>query len=354
MHRNLNRPGQSRLPIALVIGACGVLLAAISVLGSAPVSAASPAKVSKKPSRQALTAVVPGSSTQLIVGIVDGWNDRDVVLHRFARKPGKEWSEVGRSWDGRLGSQGVAWGRGLHPHQPVPVGAKDKEEGDQRAPAGVFRLGTVFGYAPEVPHPDSTTYVQVTDHDLLVEDPRSPLYNTYVRLDHPAASEWEIANRMTLGDPAHELKVFVHHNTDPSAVSGKGSAILLHISRPSERSYTAGCTAMSKDKMYETVAWLDGDRKPLYVLLPQNEYNRVASAWGLPAQLVTQAKQPSTSVTTTHAAPVAAAPDTRKGVITPTTAKVVRIPVSPSPTIPVGTRPRTPSSLPSRLAKPKA
>ncbi len=280
--------------------------------------------------------VVPAASTQLIVGIVDGWNHRDVVLHRFTRKGGNagkasaSWKAVGASWEGRLGSNGVAWGRGLHPHDPIPQGANDKTEGDRRAPAGVFRLGTVFGYEADVAHPPATTYIQVTDHDLLVEDPSSPLYNTYVRLDHPANSAWEIANRMTLGDPAHELKVFVHHNTDPSAVPGKGSAILLHISRPSERSYTFGCTAMAREKMYEIVAWLDAARNPLYVLLPQAEYNRVAVAWGLPTELI-RAQQTTTSVLPIPVGPASTALRNIPPTIPPT------ISATMPPTIPLAT-----------------
>ncbi len=324
----------------------------------------------------ASNTVVPASSTQLIVGIVDGWNGRDVVLRRFSRKPGKAskaskaskaWKSDGAPWVGRLGANGVAWGRGLHPHDPIPAGAVDKQEGDRRAPAGVFRLGTVFGYPEQVPHRSATTYVHVTDRDLLVEDPNSPLYNSYVRLDHPATSSWEIANRMTMGDPAHELKVFVHHNTDPSPVSGKGSAILLHISRPSERSYTSGCTAMTRERMYETVAWLDAARNPLYVLLPQSEYNRLAGAWGLPASLVTASLVTATddslerpSSTARPAAPstlsnaarrVAAAGDTTDSVPTPRTTKTARIPVSVAPTIPVATARRARSVRPTTAAK---
>ena len=261
--------------------------------------------------------VVPSTSTQLVVGIVTGWDDKAVTLHRFTRKQGKAWVEDRAPWKGRLGSRGLAWGRGLHPHEPIPDGATDKIEGDHRAPAGVFRLGTVFGYPVDVPRPRATKYVQVTVRDLLVEDPQSPLYNTHVRLDHPATSQWEIQNRMTLDDPAHELKVFIRHNSDPTPVSGKGSAILFHVARASEQAYTSGCTAMERSEMYDTVAWLDAARDPLYALLPQTMYDQVAASWGLPKQLVSVVKPSTIPVGTkpasgTHRSSVKPVPTTRK------------------------------------------
>ena len=48
-----------------------------------------------------------------------------------------------------IGKNGAAWGLGLQaPRQDGPV----KREGDNRSPAGVFRIGTAFGYAPQHRH----------------------------------------------------------------------------------------------------------------------------------------------------------------------------------------------------------
>ena len=50
---------------------------------------------------------------------------------------------VGEPTPVTIGRAGSAWGLGLHPAQRGP----QKREGDGRAPAGVFRIGTAFGYA---------------------------------------------------------------------------------------------------------------------------------------------------------------------------------------------------------------
>jgi hypothetical protein len=240
--------------------------------------------------------VIPSESRQMIIGITSGWDDRVVTLRLFQRKSGKQpWKQVGDSWGGRLGAKGLAWGRGLHPHEPLPDGSVDKQEGDKRAPAGVFDLGTVFGYAADVPRNPATPYLQVNNHDLLVEDPTSPLYNSHVRLDHPVETAWEQENAMTLNDPAHELKIFVRHNKDPQPIPNKGSAILLHIQRPRDTSFTSGCTAMPRDRLFALVAWLNFAVRPVYVLLPQTQYDREATRWGLPDSLKSADGQPTTS-----------------------------------------------------------
>jgi L,D-peptidoglycan transpeptidase YkuD (ErfK/YbiS/YcfS/YnhG family) len=227
------------------------------------------------------TTVVPSASRQLVLAVADEWISTGVSISTFTRKAGGTWIPTGEQWLGRIGERGLAWGRGLHPHKAIPTGVTDKTEGDRKAPAGVFDLGTVFGYAPDVERHPKLAYLQVTNRDLLVEDPTSALYNRHVRLDEPASTPWEKANAMELEDPAHELKVFVHHNSRPAPIPGKGSAILLHIDR-GPRSTTFGCTSMSRADMFATVAWLNPAHRPLFVLLPRQLHVEVARTWGLP------------------------------------------------------------------------
>jgi L,D-peptidoglycan transpeptidase YkuD (ErfK/YbiS/YcfS/YnhG family) len=252
----------------------GALAAGVSV---------DPALAAKKGSakKNAAGVVVPAASRQLILALADNWSSTGVTIGTFERKTGGAWRPTEREWLGRVGQRGLAWGRGLHPHKLMPADASDKVEGDRKAPVGVFDLGMVFGYAQDVERHPKLAYLQVTDRDLLVEDPKSSLYNRHVRLDQPAATAWEKANAMELVDPAHELKVFVHHNSRPAPVPGKGSAILLHIDR-GPASTTFGCTSMPRQDMFATVAWLNPDHRPLFALLPRSLHAEVAQAWGLP------------------------------------------------------------------------
>ena len=122
----------------------------------------------------------------------------------------------------------------------------------------------------------------MTKRDLYVEDPESPLYNTYVHLDHDPNTAFENEQQMNQDDPAHRLKIVIKHNAEPSPMPGKGSAILFHIWRSDGAKTTAGCTAASATSIETLMTWLDPVKQPLYVLLPVDEYRARRAAWGLP------------------------------------------------------------------------
>ncbi len=146
----------------------------------------------------------------------------------------------------------------------------------------MFRIGGVWGTVATLRKHPKTPYRKVTPRDLWVEDPASPSYNRHVVLDHDPATAWEKKQRMKLNDPAHALKLFIAHNAAPDIVPGGGSSIFFHIWRDAGGRPSAGCTTMERARLEALIAWLDPDRKPLYVLLPAAEYTRLKNAWGLP------------------------------------------------------------------------
>ncbi|MCU0781302.1 MAG: L,D-transpeptidase family protein [Akkermansiaceae bacterium] len=221
---------------------------------------------------------LPPDSGQLVLGVASGWNSSEARLTRYEKRDGT-WVQSGPAWRARLGRDGLAWGRGLH---PLPKDAAMKKEGDWRAPAGVFRLGGVWGYAPAIRKHPKLFYRQVTPRDLWIEDPASADYNRHVILNHDPATPWEKKQRMKLDDPAHALKLFIAHNAPPKVVPGGGSSIFFHIWRDAGGRPSAGCTTMDAARLRDLIGWLNPDRKPLYVLLPQPEYDRLKPAWGLP------------------------------------------------------------------------
>ena len=231
---------------------------------------------------------IPGQTRQIIVGVTNGWAGNKAQLRRFTRKSGVWTSLDAEPITAVLGPKGLAWGRGLN---PVPGGAissaggvgskRTKREGDKRSPAGVFSLGKAYGYDPIWSARTKLDYVTVTPADLFIEDTSSEFYNHQIRLDHPAASAWELSQQMEQTDPAHRLEVVVDHNT-PRPIRGAGSAILLHIWRQNGKKFTTGCTAMADTDMESIVRWLDPGAHPLYVLLPRSEYLTRQASWGLP------------------------------------------------------------------------
>lgn len=221
---------------------------------------------------------LPRSSTQCIVGIAPSWDSSRVNLSCYEKKRGK-WTRVHGPWPARLGRSGSAWGLGLHPN---PGNERLKKEGDWRAPAGVFRIGGAWGYDREIKRHPKLPYRQITTRDLWVEDSSSSSYNRHLILDHEPTSAWEKKQQMRQGDHAHSLKLFIAHNAPPRITPGAGSAIFFHIWRSGGNKPTAGCTTLPEEQLRAMIAWVDPDKKPLYVLLPKTNYDRFRSSWGLP------------------------------------------------------------------------
>src|SRR5205823_2913233 len=99
-------------------------------------------------------------------------------------------------------------------------------EGDDKAPAGIFPLGTTFGYAAK-PVPTRMSYLALSKNIVAVDDPRSHYYNRLVdvtRIDH---SDWRSAEKMILPDQRYKWGIVVLHNQPPKADAG--SCIFLHI-----------------------------------------------------------------------------------------------------------------------------
>ena len=80
------------------------------------------------------------SITQLAVSVAPAWDSASGKLQLFERE-GKGWRAVSPPLRVLYGKNGLAWGRGaLGMDQPGP----QKTERDKRAPAGVFRIGTIY------------------------------------------------------------------------------------------------------------------------------------------------------------------------------------------------------------------
>jgi L,D-peptidoglycan transpeptidase YkuD (ErfK/YbiS/YcfS/YnhG family) len=65
-------------------------------------------------------------------------------------------------------------------------------------------------------------------------------------------------------------------------VPGGGSAIFVHVWRGGGNKVTAGCTAIPSKDVDTLVTWLKPTSRPVYVLLPQDEFENLQQLWGLP------------------------------------------------------------------------
>ena len=220
---------------------------------------------------------------QLLIVTTKGWDAVDGELQRYERTEGQAWRPVGERIPIVVGRSGLAWGRGLHGELGGLAKASDpvKKEGDGRSPAGIFRLGSAFGYAPrEQAGKVKLPYVQATKTLECVDDPMSDSYNRILDGQRVSAPDWKSSEIMRRDDEQYRWGVVVEHNAPPRQARG-GSCIFLHIWQAAGKG-TAGCTAMPAAKMEQLLFWLDPQQQPLLVQLPQAELARLREAWRLP------------------------------------------------------------------------
>ena len=157
-----------------------------------------------------------------------------------------------------------------------------KKERDGRAPAGVFRIGTIYTYDAKLPEGADYPFHQVTTADAWIDDGMSPDYNRFVTIDDPAhPPRWFEKQKMRHNDFAYRWLVEIRHNSDPP-VPGEGSAIFFHIRRGINRP-TTGCTTMAEADLVKLITWLRAPRHPCYALLPAAEYDGKWRSWNLPS-----------------------------------------------------------------------
>jgi L,D-peptidoglycan transpeptidase YkuD (ErfK/YbiS/YcfS/YnhG family) len=219
---------------------------------------------------------VPNECSQLIVGIAPTWNSMHGRLQLFERSG--DWKPVSGVIPVLFGKDGVAWGTGLAGQDENGL---RKKERDGRAPAGVFRIGKIYTYDPQLPPGSDYPFHQVSVADAWVDDINSPDYNRFVTIDDPAhPPPWFEKQKMRHNDFAYRWLVEIRHNSDPP-VAGAGSAIFFHIRRGVNRA-TSGCTTMAEGDLVRLITWLRANRHPCYVLLPAAEYENKWRLWNLP------------------------------------------------------------------------
>lgn len=223
---------------------------------------------------------VPGSSRQLIVVTSAGWEAVPATLYRFERTSATDaWHVQGTAVPVVLGRTGLAWGAGLADAggESGPV----KHEGDGRSPAGVFHLGTAFGFGPaDSIGPLHVPYRQLTAATDCVDDAGSAHYNTLAEREGGPQVDWTSAEHMRAVDPEYRIGIVVDHNTAPRT-PGRGSCIFIHVWE-SPRTPTSGCTALDRSPLADILRWLDAAADPVLVQLTADEYEAHRSRWALP------------------------------------------------------------------------
>jgi L,D-peptidoglycan transpeptidase YkuD (ErfK/YbiS/YcfS/YnhG family) len=186
------------------------------------------------------------------------------------RSPNKPWKRVSEAEPAVVGKAGLGWG---YPFLDVKEGEEpEKVEGDKRTPAGFFRIGPSFGFAPS----RRPGYIELKSGETVcVEDPSSPFYNTITKRSDIGSVEADDMRRSAL----YRSGLFVQYPSDRA--TRRGSCILIHIWSAPDLG-TAGCVGLPEARVQ---ALQDFSRaRAVLAVLPETALDRFASC--LPAATV--------------------------------------------------------------------
>jgi len=128
------------------------------------------------------------------------------------------------------------------------IAAADKREGDGCSPLGVWPIRRVLYRPDRLEAPKTGLPVEaIAQDDGWCDAPGDPAYNRPVKLPYPASAEG-----MWRDDHVYDLVCVLAHNDDPP-VSPLGSAIFLHLARPTFEP-TEGCVALQQADLLELLA----------------------------------------------------------------------------------------------------
>ncbi|QGQ94259.1 hypothetical protein EHS13_04715 [Paenibacillus psychroresistens] len=183
-----------------------------------------------------------GNAEQAIIVTAPSYGETSVKITAYEKTNGI-WSEKFAAKQGVIGIRGFS---------------ANFHEGDKTTPEGIYTLESAFG---KFKNPGTKLpYTKTSPNDYWVDDSQSTYYNTWQ--NGPVNGRWSSAEKLLRKDDLYDYAVVINYN--PMQISGKGSAIFLHI-WSSEASGTLGCTAMSKSELLMLMRWLDPSKHPIIV-----------------------------------------------------------------------------------------
>ena len=187
-------------------------------------------------------------ATRLIVVTVPTMDATKATMRTFARKsPAAAWMAQSTAEPAVVGAGGVAWG---HPFVSFAKrGEPIKKEGDERSPAGLYRLGATFGFAKD----DRPGHLQLAPGaHLCIHDTKSPHYGRIVT----AVKAGERTGGEDMGTfPLYRRGIVVDYA--PRRRAEAGSCIFVHI-WGGDGVGTAGCVGLPEERVAHLQEWTEG------------------------------------------------------------------------------------------------
>ena len=205
------------------------------------------------------------SSQQIVLVVANNFNTHKAKLQCF-----EDGKKVFNTIDVNIGRNGLGFGLGLrtliqHKYEAI------KKEGDGKAPIGIFKLSSAFGYKK-----DTNLHMpyQYADKNLIcVDESKSKYYNKIIHMPEVKPKSFEFMKR---DDLQYELGVVVEHN--PHAIKQRGSCIFLHVQKAKDKG-TAGCTSMSLSDLQKVTNWLDKNKNPILVQIPKSSKDEIVKLY---------------------------------------------------------------------------
>ncbi len=187
-------------------------------------------------------------ATRLVIVTVPSMNATEATMRTFARSsPSATWTPQSTAETAVVGAQGIAWG---HPYVSYAKrGEPIKTEGDQRSPAGLYRLGATFGFAKN----EREGHMQLSPGaQFCVHDPKSKLYGRIVS----KAKAGDKTGGEDMGTfPLYKRGILVDYA--PRRHAKSGSCIFVHIWGGAGVG-TAGCVALPEERVAHLQEWTEG------------------------------------------------------------------------------------------------
>jgi len=201
---------------------------------------------------------------QLMLVTSSSWDQPKAQLQRY-EKHGNHWQPVGKPIPSILGRAGLAWGLG---EGAVPKEGLHKKEGDNRSPAGTYRI-TQLWLRKGIPAPRAGSFPvhRIQADTIGVDDPKSRYYNRILSSAKVPQPDWDSWEKMNISD--YDRVLVVDHNLEKPS-PGAGSCIFMHRWAAPDKP-TSGCTAMAEGDLIQVINWLRPDHHPRLVQLTESE-----------------------------------------------------------------------------------
>jgi L,D-peptidoglycan transpeptidase YkuD (ErfK/YbiS/YcfS/YnhG family) len=120
---------------------------------------------------------------------------------------------------------------------------ENKIEGDGKTPIGCFEIRKVLYREDKTDIPQTKLSIEeIQENDAWCNNVNDKNYNQQIKLPYNASHE-----KLWRDDEVYDIVVVLGFNDNP-IISGKGSAIFIHIARY-DYSPTAGCIALKKEDL---------------------------------------------------------------------------------------------------------